>query len=198
MTQLRQLLVEELQGLLDAESQLTEALPEMANAARHPKLKEAFEIHLTQTEEHVRRLREIFEALGETPAAQPCKAMTGLVAEGTEMIQRGNSKEPLAADLALIAAAQKVEHYEISAYGTARGLARQLGEMRCARLLSHTLGEEETTDFLLTAISDPLIQQLSLEDAGGDVNLETVNAESSERRSAARTTKGKKQERVAS
>jgi Mn-containing catalase len=85
--------------------------------------------------------------------------------------RKAREKSPLAADLALIAAAQRVEHYEIAAYGTARGLARQLRENDCARLLSHTLGEEESADFLLTAISDPLIQQASLEDADADVNL---------------------------
>ena len=98
--------------------------------------------------------------------------------------RRDARKEPLAADLALIAAAQRVEHYEISAYGTAKCLARQIGEVDCARLLSHTLGEEEAADFLLTAISEPIIQQVSLEDAGATVNLDTVG-ETGTRRSAA-------------
>ena len=80
----------------------------------------------------------------------------------------------MTADLALIAAAQRVEHYEISAYGTARGLARQLGQVECARLLTQTLGEEESADFLLTAIADPILQQVSLDDMGADVDLETV------------------------
>ena len=106
----------------------------------------------------------------------------GLIEEGQETIKEGAGKEPLAADLALIAAAQRVEHYEISAYGTARSLARQLGAVDCARLLSHTLGEEESADFLLTAISDPLIQQLSLEDAGADVNLASVGGGDGEKR----------------
>src|SRR5438874_1412970 len=79
---------------------------------------------------------------------QPCKAMTGLIKEGEETIEEGENKEPLAADLALIAAAHKVEHYEIASYGTARCLARQLGEVQSARLLSHTLGEEESADFM--------------------------------------------------
>jgi len=143
----------------------------MAQAANHPRLKEAFEKHLTQTQGHVQRLRQIFELLGQAAEPRPCKAMQGLVAEGEETITQGAQKEPLAADLALIAAAQRVEHYEISAYGTARTLARQLGQMDCARLLSHTLGEEESTDFLLTAISDPLIQQAALDDVGANVNL---------------------------
>ena len=121
----------------------------------------------------------------------------GLVAEGEETIREGKEKEPLAADLAIIAAAQRVEHYEISAYGTARGLARQLGEVECARLLSHTLGEEETADFLLTAISDPLIQQASLEDLGANVNLESVNGSDGGKTAASRRKKTPKSEKGA-
>ncbi|HTT66059.1 MAG TPA: DUF892 family protein [Bryobacteraceae bacterium] len=89
----------------------------------------------------------------------------------------------------MIAAAQKVEHYEISGYGTARSLARQIGEIDCARLLTHTLGEEESADFLLTAIADPLIQQASLDDLGSDVNLDIVSSEPGERKSSARSKK---------
>jgi Mn-containing catalase len=175
MPQLKELLVEQLQDLLHAETQLTSALPKMAEAAHHPKLREAFEKHLVQTEEHVERLRRVFGLLGEKAQPKPCKAMMGLVEEGNETIEEGRAKEPLAADLALIAAAQRVEHYEISAYGTAKCLARQLGEVNCARLLSHTLGEEEAADFLLSAISEPIIQQASLDDVGASVNLETVS-----------------------
>src|SRR5258708_34417752 len=128
MPQLKELLVEQLQDLLHAETQLTGALPKMADAANHPKLKEAFEKHLTQTEQHVERLKQVFEALGEKAEATPCKAMRGLIEEGKATIAKGAEKEPFASDLALIAAAQRVEHYEIACYGTVRGLARQLGE----------------------------------------------------------------------
>ena len=172
MSQLKELLTKEMSDLLDAETQLTEALPKMAQAAVHPKLKEAFEKHLVQTQGHVERLRTAFQSLGEEPESESCKAMQGLIEEGEKSIQEGSGKEPLAADLALISAAQKVEHYEIASYGTARGLARQMGLRDCARLLSHTLGEEESADFLLTAISDPLVQQLTLDDMGADVNLD--------------------------
>jgi Mn-containing catalase len=172
MPQIKEMLIEELQDLLDAESQLTKALPKMAEAANHPRLKEAFEKHLTQTQGQVERLKRVFELLGEESESKPCKAMTGLIQEGEETIEEGGRKEPLAADLALIAAAQKIEHYEIASYGTARALARQVGAVEGARLLSHTLGEEESADFLLTAISDPLLQQATLEDMGADVNLE--------------------------
>ena len=174
MTQIKELLVDQLQDLLHAETQLTGALPKMAAAANQPKLKEAFEKHLIQTEQHVERLKQVFQLLGEKAVPKPCKAMMGLVEEGQETIAEGKNKKPLSADLSLIAAAQRVEHYEISAYGTARGLARQLGAMDCARLLTHTLGEEQAADFLLTAISDPLVQEVSLNDLDADVDLETV------------------------
>jgi Mn-containing catalase len=164
----------------------------MAQAAKNPKLKEAFEKHLVQTEEHIARVRKVFELLGEKAEPKPCKAMMGLIEEGQETIEESSEKEPLAADLSLIAAAQRVEHYEIACYGTARALARQLGEFDCARLLSHTLGEEESADFLLTAISDPLIQQGSIEDGGNNVNLEK-----GARRGPGRVTRNEKSEKVA-
>jgi len=163
MAQLKELLVEELQDLLHAETQLTKALPKMAEAAQNAKLREAFEKHLLQTENHVERLKSVFELLGEKAQAKPCKAMEGLLAEGEETIEEGREKEQLAADLALITAAQKVEHYEISAYGTLRALARQIGEFEVAELLTHTLGDEESADFLLTEVSKPLIQQATSE-----------------------------------
>ena|ERR1700733_2614824 len=172
MAQVKELLVEELQDLLHAETQLTAALPKMAEAAHEPKLKEAFQKHLSQTQQHVERLRQAFELLGEKPEPKPCRAMMGLVEEGKETIDEGEEKEPLAADLALITAAQKVEHYEISGYGTVRTLARQIGMFGVAELMSHTLGEEESADYLLTSIAKPLLQQALLDDIGGDVDLE--------------------------
>jgi len=164
MHQLKDVLVDNLQDLLHAEMQLVQALPKMAEAAYHPKLKEAFEKHLAQTEGHVERLRNAFELLGEKPQPKPCKGMQGLIAEGEEVISESEDKEELASDLALIAAAQKVEHYEISGYGTVRHLARQIGEREIANLLSRTLGEEESSDFLLTEISKPILQDATLED----------------------------------
>jgi Mn-containing catalase len=158
MSALKELLVEEMQDLLHAETQLTQALPKMSEAAHNPKLREAFEKHLTQTEGHVQRLREAFELLGEKAKAKPCKAMEGLVAEGEETIEEGAEKDELAADLALITAAQKVEHYEISGYGTLRDLARQAGEIEVSTLLTRTLGEEESADFLLSEIAKPILQ----------------------------------------
>lgn len=159
MSQLKELLVEELQDLVHAETQLTKALPKMAAAAHNPKLREAFEKHLHQTQGQIERLQKVFILLGEKAQPKPCKAMAGLVAEGEETIEEGKEKEEQAADLALMTAAQKVEHSEISGYGTLRGLARQLGQFEVAELLTHSLGEEEAADFLLTEIAKPIIQQ---------------------------------------
>ena len=162
MNQLKELLVDNLQDLLHAEMQLVQALPEMAEAARHPKLKELLTKHLQQTEGHVERLRSALELLDEKAQPKPCKGMMGLIEEGKETIEENAEKEELASDLALIGAAQKVEHYEISGYGTARCLARQIGEREVATLLSHTLGEEESSDFLLSEIAQPLLQDATL------------------------------------
>jgi Mn-containing catalase len=158
---LKELLVEELRDLLHAEGQLLQALPKMAEAAHHPKLKEAFQKHLRQTQGQVERLKETFEVLGEEAEPKTCKAMVGLIEEGKETIQEGQGKEETIADLSLIAAAQKVEHYEISGYGTARSLARQIGERDVAALLAQTLGEEESTDYLLTELTKPLLHEAS-------------------------------------
>jgi Mn-containing catalase len=159
MSELKELLIEELSDLLNAENQLVAALPKMAEAAHHPKLKEAFEKHLKQTQNHVERLNQAFELLSEEPEKKTCKAMQGLIAEGKERIQESGDKEEEPADIALITAAQKVEHYEISGYGSARTLARLLNEHEVARLLSHTLGEEESADHLLTSVAKPILQQ---------------------------------------
>jgi Mn-containing catalase len=166
MDQLRELLVDDLQDLLHAETQLVEALPKLAAAAKNPKLKEAFEKHLQQTQGHVERLKSAFELLGEKPQPKPCKGMQGLIAEGEETIDENKDGDELASDLALIGAAQKVEHYEISGYGTARCLARQIGEREVATVLSHTLGEEESSDYLLSEISKPILQDALSMDAG--------------------------------
>jgi Mn-containing catalase len=178
---LRELLVEELQDLLHAEMQLTKALPKMAKAAHDPSLKEGFQKHLEQTKEHVERLKQVFEALGAKAKAKPCKGMMGLIEEGQETITEGKEKEPAAADLALIAAAQKVEHYEISGYGTLRTLAEQLGEKKVAKLLAQTLSEEEQTDKLLTQASQPLIEE-AMSEGSEEEEEEPVGAGASGRR----------------
>jgi Mn-containing catalase len=164
MAQITELLIEELRDLLHAEGQLVSALPKMAEAAQHPKLKEAFEKHLIQTEGHVQRLKKAFELLGEKAEPKPCKAMMGLIEEGKETIDEGSEKDPRIADLALVALAQRVEHYEIAGYGNVRCLARLAGEIEVAKLLAHTLGEEEAADHLLTVISKPILQDAVLGD----------------------------------
>lgn len=164
MSGLRDLLITEMQDLLHAEGQLLKALPKMAQAANHPKLKEAFDKHLVQTQGQVERLQQAFQLLGADAKGKPCRAMQGLIEEGEETISEGKSKDEIAADLALITAAQKVEHYEIAGYGTVRTIARHIGAFDVAALLSHTLGEEEAADHLLTEVAKPLVQQMAQAD----------------------------------
>ncbi len=163
MSALEELLVEEMQDLLHAEGQLVKALPRMAKAAHEPKLKQAFLKHAEETKVQVDRLKQAFELLGARAKAKPCQAMQGLLAEGMETIEEGKEKEETIADLALVAAAQKIEHYEISGYGTLRTVAEQLGNKKVAKLLAQTLAEEEKTDKLLTQISPPLLERASEE-----------------------------------
>ena len=155
---LQELLTEELKDLLHAENQLVKALPKMAKAANSEDLKTAFEEHLEQTRGHVERLNQVFEMLGEKAKAKPCKGMAGLVQEGQEVISEGKEKDDAPADLALIGAAQRVEHYEIAAYGTARAIAEQMNRSDIVELLSETLEEEEKADQLLTDIARPLLE----------------------------------------
>lgn len=163
MAELKQLLVEEMKDLLHAEGQLLNALPKMAQAAHNPKLKECFEKHLAQTEIHSERLKKAFELLGEKAEPKPCKAMQGLIAEGQETIEDGGEMDEYSADLALIGSGQRVEHYEIAAYGTVKALARQVGEYDVAKLFTHTLGDEESADFLLTEVAKPIMQAASFD-----------------------------------
>lgn len=159
---LRELLVEELRDIYHAEGQLVKALPKMAKAAKSPELKQAFQEHLAQTEGHVERLHQAFDLLGEKQRGKPCKGMMGLIEEGRETITEGKEREAVEADLALIGAAQRVEHYEMAAYGTARAMAERLGENKIANLLQQTLAEEEKTDQLLTKLAEPLLEESSV------------------------------------
>jgi len=156
---IEELLVEELRDLLSAEGQLVKALPKMTKASKAARLKVAFENHLEQTKAQVERLKECFTLLGAQAKAKPCKGMAGLVEEGEEVIEEGKDKDGVAADLALIASAQKVEHYEISAYGTARTMAAQIGLPAVAALLSKSLAEEEIADNLLTQVARELMSE---------------------------------------
>ncbi len=156
---LEELLVDGLRDLLNAEGQLVKALPKMAEAANSTALKHAFETHLEETRGQVERLKEVFGLLGVPAKSKACKGMQGLIEEGQEVIEEGEGKDEASADLALIAAAQKVEHYEISGYGTARTLAGQAGLPAIAALLSKTLAEEEVSDNLLTQIARELMSE---------------------------------------
>jgi Mn-containing catalase len=151
------LLVEQLQDILHAEGQLLKGLREMIEASRAPVLKFAFEKHLSETEDQIERLNSVFTLLDTAAKPTPCKGMAGLLEEGQEVIGKGEDKDDVSADLALIAAAQKVEHYEISAYGTARTVAGQVGRPDVAELLSKSLAEEELADNLLTQIARELM-----------------------------------------
>ena len=163
MQLLQELLTEELKDLLHAENQLVKALPKMAKAAKDSELKSAFQDHLEQTKEHVERLKQAFEMLEEKPKPKVCKGMAGLVEEGQEVITEGKQMDEASADLALIGAAQRVEHYEIAAYGTARAIAEQMNRQEIVKLLSQTLAEEEKADELLTHVAQPLLEQAAQE-----------------------------------
>jgi ferritin-like metal-binding protein YciE len=149
---LKQLFVDELRDIYDAEKQLITALPKMAKAASSEDLRTGFEEHLEQTREHAHRLEQIFAALGEKPTGKRCKGMQGLVDEGSEMIEEDFEGE--VKDAGLISAAQRVEHYEIAAYGTVRTYATILEEQDAMELLEKTLEEEKETDQKLTELAE--------------------------------------------
>jgi len=154
---IQDVLVDELRDLLHAEKQLLKALPKMQKAARSSQLRTLLEQHLAETETQVDRLIECLRLLGSTARAKPCKGMAGLVEEGEEVMAEGKKKEDAPADLALIGAALRVEHYEIAAYTTARNLALQLGQPAVAQLLTLSLGEEQNAGQLLDQVAQPLM-----------------------------------------
>jgi Mn-containing catalase len=154
---IQELLVDQLRDILHAEKQLQKALPKMAKAARTAQLQNLLDLHLEETNAQVERLNEIFQVLGVPARAKPCKGMAGLVAEGEEVMAEGKKKDDAPADLALIGAAQRVEHYEIAAYTTARNLALQLHQPGIVQLLTMSLGEEENAGQLLNQVAQPLM-----------------------------------------
>jgi ferritin-like metal-binding protein YciE len=151
---LRDLYVDELRDIYNAETQLVKTLPKMAKAATSEQLRSGFEEHLEQTRGHVSRLEQIFEDLDEKPSGKRCAGMEGLVKEGSEMIK--NDFEGEVKDAGLIGAAQRVEHYEIAAYGTVRAFAELLGDRNAVDLLSQTLEEEKETDKKLTQLASEI------------------------------------------
>src|ERR1041385_4124046 len=162
---LKKLYLEELRDVYNAEQQLVKALPKMAKGASSDELKQAFEDHLEQTETHVERLEEIFKGLDESPKGKTCKAMKGLVEEGSEILEEEGEDSVL--DAGIIAAAQKVEHYEIASYGTVRTFAQLLGEDEAAELLQETLDEEGEADKLLNQLAQEIVNPEAL--LGADV-----------------------------
>jgi ferritin-like metal-binding protein YciE len=189
---LRELLVEELKDLYDAENQLIKALPKMAEAVSSEDLRAAIEEHLEKTEQQAERLKQVFSQLGESPKAQKCKGMEGLLKEGTDIIKEEDDMDPELKDAAIISAAQRVEHYEIAGYGSVRTWANLLGENEVASLLEQTLEEEKEADQTLNQIAE----QINVAAGAGEVKGEEAEEEetpararrgrtSSRRRSAA-------------
>jgi len=157
---LKDLYLEQLRDLHSAETQLVDALPKMAEGASSADLRKAFNDHLRQTTEHVRRLERIFQDLQESPKGNTCEGMKGLIKEGDQMLHMRGDASVL--DAGLIAAAQRVEHYEIAGYGTVRTYAELLGRSEHVSLLEHTLREEEETDERLTELAESHVNQEAL------------------------------------
>ena len=161
---LEPLMIEELRDILDAEKQVTKALPKMARAASSEQLKAAFQEHQRQTSDQIVRLNQVFEHIGERPRGKTCEAMKSLIEEGQQMMEE--TEPGPTRDAALIASAQKVEHYEMAAYGTARTFASLLGHREAADLLEETLEQEKQTDVRLTGIAESMTNpQAAGEDA---------------------------------
>ncbi|HXT73716.1 MAG TPA: ferritin-like domain-containing protein [Candidatus Angelobacter sp.] len=156
---LKELYVDELRDLYDGEQQLVKALPKMAKNSNSSELRSGFVEHLQQTKEHAKRLEQILEGLGEAPKGKKCKGLRGIVAEGAEVL--GDDFDGDVKDAALIASAQRVEHYEIAAYGTVHAFAELLGENKASSLLEQTLNEEKETEEKLTQLSKTINPQAS-------------------------------------
>ena len=151
MESLHDLYLSELSDLYSAEKQIVKALPKMIAKTESPELRQALEDHLEETKGHVERLEQVFEMHGESPKRQKCKGMEGVLAEGDEMV--GHDATPAVRDAAIISAGQRVEHYEMAAYGTVRTYAEQLGHGKAAAVLQKTLDEERAADEKLTSIA---------------------------------------------
>jgi ferritin-like metal-binding protein YciE len=180
MNHLQELLIEDLKDLYNAEQQLLKALPKMAKKASSPDLKQAFVMHTRETEGQVKRLEQVFQALGSKAKGKTCHAMKGLIEEGNELM--GEDIEPDVLDAGLIGAAQKVEHYEMAGYGTARTYARLLGNEQAARLLQQTLDEEGQTDKKLTALAESHINVEAADMDDSDVAMQQSSSRSSRSR----------------
>ncbi len=165
LNSLNELFIHELRDAYSAEHQIVKALPKMIDSANYPELRSAFEEHLEQTRTQVGRLEQIFSMLNEKAKASKCKGMDGILDEGKDMIDE--DAEPASKDAGLIAAAQRVEHYEIAVYGTLRTYAEMLGNKQAAALLEETLQEEKETDERLTSIAENIVNVDAVRAAGG-------------------------------
>jgi ferritin-like metal-binding protein YciE len=157
---LQKLYIDELRDLYNAENQLLKALPKMAKGASSEELKNAFENHLRQTETHVERLEQVFEQLDQTAKGKTCRAMKGLIQEGSEILKEEG--DPSVLDAGIIVAAQKVEHYEIAGYGSVRTFAEVLGQNKAAELLQTTLDEESEANELLNGLAETIVNPEAL------------------------------------
>lgn len=191
---MRELYIDELRDLYNAETQIVKALPKMAKAASNDQLREAFEEHLRETSEQVSRLEQIFEMLGEKPTGKKCLGMEGLVKEAAETM-RESYDDPVM-DAALIGAAQRVEHYEIAGYGTVREFAQLLGEEDHLSLLEETLNEEKQADEKLTQLAQEINSQAQEEDETAEQDKEEVS-ENEGRTRASKSKSGKSSSRRA-
>jgi ferritin-like metal-binding protein YciE len=167
---LHDLMVHQLRDIYSAEKQLVTALPKVAKKAHAPELAAAIRTHLAQTEQHVQRLEQVFRELGESPRGVTCKGMKGLIEESDELL--GEEMDPSVLDAGIIADAQRIEHYEIAAYGTVCEYARSMGHTRVASLLHDTLEEEKNTDKLLSNLAEGGINSLASRDG-----LETMGGQ---------------------
>jgi ferritin-like metal-binding protein YciE len=179
---LHEMLVDEIKDLYHAEKQLTKALPKLAKAATNEDLREAFEMHLEETQEQISRLEEVFESLGEKVKAKPCAGMAGIIEEGNETMQE--DAEGAVMDAALIAAAQRAEHYEIGAYGTCIEWARLMGHTEVVALLEQTLEEEKAADKKLTMLAESEINAAAIAEGGQGEEEEEEESSSARGRSS--------------
>jgi ferritin-like metal-binding protein YciE len=182
LNSLHDVFVDSLRDLYNAEKQLIRALPRMAKAASSPELKTAIEEHLTVTENQAHRLEQIFEELELPARGKTCPGMQGIIEEGKELISEGKDSDPDALDAALITAAQKVEHYEICGYGSARAFAETLGLSHIAEMLQETLDEESQANEQLTGLAESQINVLAMHGDGEmDGDFESGDGESNSR-----------------
>jgi ferritin-like metal-binding protein YciE len=181
------LFLDELRDLYDAEKQLTKALPKMAKAASSDELRTAFESHLEETQNQVGRLDQVFEMLGEKATGKKCAAMTGLIKEGDEIVS--STDDSSVRDAGLIAAAQKVEHYEMSGYGSARTHAQILGHVEAVSLLEETLNEEKQADRKLNSIAESVVNEDAMSMAGNTNGAKTRRGAGPKTRSAGSTSR---------